>query len=82
MEEKLKFKNLYNNPRLLYKYFPISKEYAIKYQVDDGFAFMFTPNISREELVKNKDNEISGCHNSCDHLVHTVTDSGNVAYDT
>lgn len=58
MEEKLKFKNLYNNPRLLYKYFPISKECAIKYQVDDGFAFMFTPNISREELVKNKDNEI------------------------
>lgn len=58
MKENMEFKNLYKNPRLLYKYYPISKEYAIKLQMDDGFAFLFTPNISKEELVKNKENEV------------------------
>lgn len=42
--------NLYDNPRKLYKYFPISKEYAIKV-VDNGkyVGLMFAPNLSRED---------------------------------
>lgn len=40
------FHNLYNNPRLLCKYFPVSKEYAIK----KGQGFIFCPNMSLDEI--------------------------------
>ncbi len=48
--EKVQFQNLYNHPRLLYKFFPLSKEYACKYLKSDIPAYMFTPNIARAEM--------------------------------
>lgn len=42
--------NLYDNPRKLYKYFPLSKEYAVKIIDDENIVgLMFTPNLSRED---------------------------------
>lgn len=55
MEERIKMKNLYNNPKVLYKYFPVSKEYAAKFH--EGI-YTFTPNIPRVELEKDKECEI------------------------
>lgn len=43
-------KNLYDNPRKLYKYFPLSKEYAVKIVDGEGaFVLMFAPNLSFED---------------------------------
>lgn len=43
-------KNLYDNPRKLYKYFPLSKEYAVKVvDVKGAFVLMFGPNLSLED---------------------------------
>ena len=43
-------KNLYDNPRKLYKYYPLSKEYAVKIVDDEKFTgLLFTPNLSRED---------------------------------
>ena len=43
--------NLYDNPRKLYKYYPLSKEYAVKLADDEKGTdiLMFTPNLSRED---------------------------------
>lgn len=43
--------NLYDNPRKLYKYYPLSKEYAVKLAGDEKGTdiLMFTPNLSRED---------------------------------
>ena len=32
-------------------------------------------------LEKNENDEIAYRHNSCDHFIHTVTDTGNVTYN-
>ena len=49
-----KFQSLYSYPRLLYKYYTISSEYATKYSVGDGIdGYMFTPNIPRAEMESN-----------------------------
>lgn len=45
-------KNLYDNPRKLYKYFPLSKEYAVRIGDDDSIGLLFTPNLSRESAGK------------------------------
>lgn len=43
--------NLYDNPRKLYKYYPLSKEYAVKLADDEKGTdiLMFTHNLSRED---------------------------------
>lgn len=43
--------NLYDNPRKLYKYYPLSKECAVKLADDEKSTdiLMFTPNLSRED---------------------------------
>ncbi len=55
MSEEVKMKNLYNNPKVLYKYFPISTEYAVKSQKG---IYTFRPNVPRAEWEKDKENEI------------------------
>lgn len=56
--EKVQFQNLYNHPRLLYKFFPISKEYACKYLESDVPVYMFTPNIARTEMESSENFEV------------------------
>ncbi len=56
--EKVQFQNLYNHPRLLYKFFPLSKEYACKYFKGDVPAYMFTPNIARAEMESSESFEV------------------------
>lgn len=55
---KEKFHNLYNNPRTLYKFFPISNEYAVKIKKNESFVYMFTPNIPKENWKKDKNTKI------------------------
>lgn len=42
---------LYDNPRKLYKYYPLPKEYAVKLADEEEGTdiLMFTPNLSRED---------------------------------
>lgn len=56
--EEVKFQNLYNHQRLLYKYFPISNEYAVKDKCNDSVAYLFTPNIAREDMEKKNEKEV------------------------
>lgn len=56
--EKVQFQNLYNHPRLLYKFFPLSNEYACKYLGSDMPAYMFTPNIPRTEMESSESFEV------------------------
>jgi len=44
--------NLYEHPRKLYKYFSLSKDFAVKTFDDDIVILMFTPNLQREEAEK------------------------------
>lgn len=44
--------NLYEHPRKLYKYFSLSKEFAVKTYTDNIVGLMFTPNLQREEAKK------------------------------
>lgn len=42
--------NLYENPRILYKYFPLSKDFAVRQKKDEKMlGLTFTPNLKREE---------------------------------
>lgn len=45
--------NLYEHPRRLYKYYPLSRDFAVKL-FNDGklLSLMFTPNLQREEAKK------------------------------
>lgn len=44
--------NLYEHPRKLYKYFPLSNEFAVNTFDDSIVGLMFTPNLQREEAEK------------------------------
>ncbi|MBD5534386.1 MAG: DUF2971 domain-containing protein [Lachnospiraceae bacterium] len=44
--------NLYEHPRKLYKYFPLSKDFAVKMFADNIVGLMFTPNLQRKEAEK------------------------------
>ena len=42
--------NIDENPRILYKYFPLSKDFAVRQKKDEKMlGLTFTPNLKREE---------------------------------
>lgn len=44
--------NLYEHSRKLFKYFSLSKEFAVKMFADNMIGLMFTPNLQRKEAEK------------------------------
>lgn len=46
MKKERIYQNLFNHPRILYKYYPLNSEYTRKYK-DDPTRLFFTPNIDK-----------------------------------
>lgn len=54
MKKYSKYQNLFNHPHILYKYFPINKEFARRSK-EDPTCLVFTPNLDRSVILDGWD---------------------------
>ena len=55
MKKTSKYQNLFNHPRVLYKYFPLNNDYARRYK-DDPKVLSFTPSIDKSVVWDDWEN--------------------------